>query len=385
VKQLKTFGLAAVLALALAATVGAASASAAIFEIPGAGTEATTTWNGVRLGKEHKLTLGLNVFSCENVALAGGQMKGESTTELTVPVKELGCSEFGLGAIWFPHGCQYRFNPGAGAENPKVGTIDIVGCKEPMSFETAGCRLTIGNQNGLGSVTYTRTESEKVQSVKVAANLSGITYTAKGGGCNMLEGTYSNGTYVGEWTVRPAHFTTEAANATVSYTQSSGAKIFTFPTQANLICGTYDATGSMSALIAESITLTPSLLSSCTSFGGPVSPSMGGCSFKFSGSGAVSIVGAACAGNPITIKSTVEWWNCTITVGPQGPLVGATLTNEGSGVTRKVALGGIALGVKYTASGSSCPGGTGTFSNGEYKPRLRFSAESTKTTGLWIE
>lgn len=392
--SIKTMGLITAMALALAAFVGIAPASAAIFEVPGAGSEVTTKWNGVPAGKSHALKFGSDSFKeCSGLSLLSGEMKGESASELSLSLSpEFKCFRMGFTVNLKTGTCKFRLNPGTGSGNPIVGTLDIVGCTKPITFESPGCYYEIGNQNGLGSVTYTRSESEGFQSVKVAASLTGITYTQQNGGnCNsghVGNGTFSDGTYTGEWTVRPAHFSAESAPAYIKGTKST-IKIFGFAEVGSLTCQKFESTGEIGTVNSESAVLTANALSGCSGLGESTTASMGGCSFRYTGSGGFQVVGATCATNPITVKNTLVGQECTITVGPQALQSGLTMTNEGSGNSRVVQITapvGSVKSVQYTAAGPHCVK-TGTFSNGAYKQSLSLSAITSMggSQGLWIE
>jgi hypothetical protein len=377
--------MATAMALALIAFVGASSASAAAFEIPGAGSESSTTWNGVRTGKAHVLQLGAGeeTFSCENVSFSG-QMKGESTTELTVSPELGNCTWFGkYPVVWAMNGCKFRLNTGP-------GTLDIVGCEKAMTFTTPGCAVEIGNQNGIGSVTFKSSEVEGLKTVTAAASLSGITYTrtqASACGGSSKIGTFSNGTYNGEWTVKPAHFATEATPAEIL--AKGNAKMFKFHGGLALSCPHFEATGFVGPVNSESITLNSVKFGSeCISMGVWVTPSMGSCSLRYTASGDFQIVGPSCASNPITIIGTVGAGTCTITIGPTGLKSAFGYTPEGAGSSRSLFVSsGEATGITHTFSGAGC-NSQGTFSDG-IKPTQNLKISATKgfgsPNGLWIE
>jgi hypothetical protein len=407
VKRTRTMGIAVAMALALTAVTGASAASASEFQSAGAGYGETTTWNGSRTGENHKLHLGEDWFSC-NSASFSGQMTGPSATELTVTPSLSGCMWNQQAVGWTMNGCKYRLHAGSGSGSQSVGTVDIAGCEDPMSFTGFGCKLEIGNQNGIGTVEYKNITGGKVTAI---ANLSGITYNriSLGGCTNQTNGTFSDGTYTGQWNVAglnskgesrniaiagptppppppPTRFVAEA-RASIS-AESINAK-FIGTREGALQCKSKWAT-ELPTGEADSITVTP-ILSGC-SFNGQItgfSTSYGGCSFKHYASGAFEIVGATCASNPFTIVDTNVGEECTITIGPQGPLAIFTVTNEGSGAARKVKMNAnqLVANLKYTAAGPHCRE-PGTFSDGQYKPTgISVTAKNSKgeTRGIWVE
>jgi hypothetical protein len=407
VRTIKTLGIATAVALALIAVVGASAASASEFQAEGE--VGTITLSGARGLKSHSLKLGSDWFTCKEVAFSG-QMTGPNASEVTVG-PELGCTwQAGSPAVWATHGCKYRLHPGSSSETGTVGSLDITGCTSPMFFKSSGCEIEVGNQNRVGTLEYKNTVVEGKAAIKVNASLTGIIYTRRGP-CTGLSGTYSDGTYTGEWIVKgsnskseivnvgvygtapppPSKFVAQEPPATITAEtlNPTNGKFLTFPKDGGLPCG---STGSTESATGEagSFTITPTL-SGC-SFNGSteaegVSVSMGGCSFKYSVSGSFEITGATCASNPIKVNTTRAAEECTVTVGPQGPLSGLSFANEGTGTARVVRMtSGPVKGLTYTAAGPHCLG-PGTFSDGEYKQTLKFKATNSEgeARGIWVE
>lgn len=404
-KHLKTLGLAAATALALIAFLGASSASANWFK-----TEVEeTTWNGSLVGSKHVLNLGGETFSCSKVSFSGNTYV-TSTGQLTVNPELKGCGWFGFyEAGWSMNGCKLRFHPGApGAK--LVGSADIVGCEKAMTFTATGCSIFIGNQNGIGTVEYKNSIESGKEVITAVANLEGITYSrpeAGAGGCaSGGPGTFHNGTYTGEWKIKgssggfpasvkvesaalpsPTIFATEEAPATVTATSGASGRFLNFPKEGAAPCKSTGST-ELTTVGAGSLTISPAL-SGCefkgTSIG--VTDSMGGCSFKYSVNGTYEIVGATCASNPITVAETLEGMECTVTVGPQGPLSGLNFTNEGLGRSRvvKMVTTGV-VGIKYTSVGKGC-WEPGTYSDGESRSTLTIKAANSKgeSQGISVE
>ena len=215
-RTIKTLGIATAMALALVAVAGASMASANYFK---AAVE-PETWNGAlpgtQAGESHHLILGaFSHFSCTGVAFSG-ETKAKTLSNVTVTPELNKCAHvLGYPEFWKMNGCKFRFKPGPGPS--LVGTMDITGCVEPMAYEPGGtCRTKIGNQNGLGTVTYENILVGGVPAVKMNAELTGITYTRIDGGCaEGSSGTFSNGTYSGEWIVKGASIPGGAAGVEI--------------------------------------------------------------------------------------------------------------------------------------------------------------------------
>jgi len=366
VKNIKTLGIATVMALALIAFAGAASASANYFQ----GSATPEAVNGSLTGKAHNLLLNGESFTCSGVAFSGGEILGKTGNQVTVTPELTSCSHNNEATSWVTNGCKFRFNPGNGS---LVGWIDIVGCETPMSNNSFGCLTKIGNQNGVGTVTYQNGLSGGVAIVTAVANLNSITFTRSGGPClGGPLGTFNNGTYTGEWimkgstkgvpanlevvsTTPPANtnFVAEEAPVTISGV-GTGTNTRMKPMAGNMLaCESYSLSGTSASASAESISLVPSY-KGCK-VGGETVPdnfvSAGGCSYVFHVNGKFDIAGATCASNPITLTRA----GCIVTIGPQSGLPGVGFWNQGSGKLRTVSVIGTAENVVATAVGPSCP------------------------------
>jgi hypothetical protein len=373
VKSIKILGIATAMALALTAFAGAGVASANNFKT----TIAPVGWTGSLTGKNHVLTVG-EAFTCSGVGFSG-ENKIKSSSELTVAPELSGCIHNGQGPASFAmHGCKFRFHPGAGPS--LVGTVDIVGCETPMSNTAVPCITEIGNQSGLGTVTY-KNVATSPSTVTAIAKLSSITYT-RSSGCTGGNGTFNDGTYVGEWTLKGfsnpggvptavevestsaapfIRFGAEEAPVTISGTGSGNKAINGGGNGVN--CSVYSLSGTSASTTTEALTLTPSF-KGCT-VGGEAVPdgfvTAGGCSYVFHVGGSLDIAGATCASNPISATRA----GCVLTIGPQSGLSGFTgikYTNEGSGKLRKISLTGSGYieGVAFTTVGPKC-GTAGTY------------------------
>lgn len=131
------------------------------------------------------------------------------------------------------------------------------------------------------------------------------------------------------------------------------------------------------------LSLTPTY-NECTAFGfvnATVSSSK--CRYEISASWNVGQFTLSCS-SPMTITA----YNCEVTVSSQTATTTVWLTNEGSGSSRDIRLGGPFLGIKYTQHSKSFPGcSSGTFTNGELKIYATLQAYTTsgERIGLWYE
>jgi hypothetical protein len=394
------------MALAVTAAMGASWASASQFRNPGALPTTQTTWNGSLVGKNHVLTFGSEKFTCSKVAFSG-KIEGESASELTTTPELGGCQwNLGLEVSWAMHGCKFRFRPGTVKGTTSIGWVDIVGCESPMSVSGGGCTEEIGNQNGIGSITYKTTKPGSFEEVLASAQLTNIVHTRSGfcGGAPL--GTYSDGAYTGEWTIKgnrsgaqvhvqvalsgPSKFNVEEAPATISGT-NTGVKAFNFGEDGYLWCEKTTYSGSSSSVTATSLTVVPAY-QACTwyepfgvkSYSIPnENVSTGSCNFTLGANGSFGISGTNCASSPISVART----GCTVTVGPQSDSTGLAYTQLGSGKWRGVEMvGSVGAALSYTATGASCPA-PGTFSNGYFPAKAAFFATNSggKEQGLWLE
>ena len=404
-RTIKTLGIATAMAMALIAFAGAGTASASEFQSPGAGAGVATTWNGERTGSNHKFILGpdqysADIFSCSTASISG-QMTGPNAPDITVAPSFGGCTwnQGGLPMSLTTNGCKYRLRPGAGTENETVGTLDIVGCEKPITFNGYGCKIEIGNQNGLGTVTYKNVEIEKVWTVQATASLSGITYTRQGAGsCVAKDGTFSNGTYTGTWTVTgnragkvpvkvfgtaapaPTKFAAEEAPVTITGLGISN-KALNFGENGHITCSSTTYSGTSATVTSESLIVAPTYKSCVYGWAGsPTVPipdeyiTVGGCSYSLQAAGGFGVTGATCASKPLTVMIP----GCMITVGPQSGAPGMTYVNEGSGKLRKVKSSPnlTTTSLTYTATGGSCPK-AGTYSDGLYRGSATFTATNS--------
>jgi hypothetical protein len=406
VRTIKTMGFAIAVALALTAFVGATSASASEFQTPGVGQAVKTNWNGSPVGiKSHTLKLGNDWFSCSNSSFSG-EMEGPAAKEITVAPTLSGCVVNSWPASWTMNGCKFRLHPGTGTENQTVGTLDIVGCEKPMTASNESCKFEIGNQSGIGTVEY-KNVLLSPSTITAVANLNSITYSRVNfNGC-LNTGTFNNGTYSGEWTIKgsvpgsglpreikvfgtaspppPTKFAAEEAPVTIAGVDNVSRKRMYLGGAGSLVCEGYSLNGASASASSASITLVPTY-SKCTFNTVSIpdsSVSAGGCSYVLYPNGKLDIAGATCASNPITVSRP----GCVITIGPQTGLTGFSYVNEGSGKLRTVSMSGVASSVmKFTAVGANC-NGEGVFTNSNLFSTSKLSATNSSggVQGLSVE
>jgi len=191
----RMFGLAVLAALAMSA-VAASAASAAEFFHEGAGTARVVATNE----GAHKFTAGvIGTIECKKATFTGTSYVTSPQKTVTVSPAYSECTFLGVANVVVnTNGCTYTFNQPTGA-GPFTGTA-TVNCtgSNKITFEAKECKIEVGAQGPLSSITYTnQAATEKlVKSVKVAANVSKIKYTASGLGCGVI-GEKEDGTYTG--------------------------------------------------------------------------------------------------------------------------------------------------------------------------------------------
>ena len=410
-RSIKTLGLATVVAMALVALVGAASASAKVFK-----SETVSTSLSAKNVKSTSLQLDGETWTCnvERISFSTSLPTG-SASELIAHTWNPGCVFLGQESTWDYKFCNYTINAPTGES--MQGTIDMTGC-EALVYDRQGglsCHVEIPSQT-LGPVEFVNEGSGTTKTIKLVLAIKEITYTRTGAGCFGPVGTFSNGKYSGEWSISgtgagqqvsvwvdkesppPTHFSVESKPAFFSgqLATSSPAGFYLYPVTA-ISCKKYTLNGETESAAPETLFLTPSY-GECKftsgSSGQVVSTSMGSCSYAYHVSGKLDIIGgAACESNPITIKGELWGQSCTITIGPQTGLSGLNYAAGGSGSTRYITSNGKAEGLTFTVSGKQwelCPQ-YGTFNNSGFVGLSSYTMKLTATTlfkqpqGLWLE
>src|SRR3954453_8509429 len=157
------------LCLALVAVVAmtalaAAAASAAEFNAAESPAKVNATNEG-----NHVFTAGIvGNISCKTATFTGMEFKVVPTTNVSVTPVYTECTFLGVPTTVHTNECEYKFTQPSGT-GPYTGNVDVV-CPEgkKIEFEALGCRVKVGAQTGLGTVTYT---NQINGTVKVAANV----------------------------------------------------------------------------------------------------------------------------------------------------------------------------------------------------------------------
>jgi hypothetical protein len=192
-RKLKALGLTVVaLMAAMALSVSAASAAEFHSEV------AHTSLSGSQIGTD-VFTVNAGTVKCTEATYTGTQSAETAKTVKVLP-KYSGCTAFSfVNTTIDVNGCEYEFS----GENTDV---NIVNCATPITVTAFNCWVTVGAQSGLKSVTYTNEGSGTSRDVKVKVAITGIKYTQHSKsfpGCSS--GTFTNGSYTGEATVKGAN------------------------------------------------------------------------------------------------------------------------------------------------------------------------------------
>jgi hypothetical protein len=184
----KVLGFALVVAFA-ATALSASAASAAEFTAAESPAKVNATNEG-----NHVFTAGIvGSISCKKATFTGEEFQVVPAKQVTVTPSYTECTFLGVPTTVKTNGCDYTFTEPTGT-GPFTGKVDV-GCPtgKTIEFEALGCRVKVGAQTGLGTVTYT---NQANGTVKVAAKVSSIKYVSEGA-CNGLPGEHSDGTYEG--------------------------------------------------------------------------------------------------------------------------------------------------------------------------------------------
>jgi hypothetical protein len=376
-KLIKTIGIASAMALALLAFAGAGLASANVFK----STVEPAVWSGAITGKSHTMELNGLFMSCPTSSF-GGETKAKTTSSISTS-PTLNCVNGSFTANWATNGCKWRFNAG--------GTMDIYGCEKPMSTTSWLCTAEIGNQSGLGPVTYKNTVVGGVPTITAVSNIKSITSTLKGT-CPGGTGTFSNGAYSGEWTIKASTTTGIQAGAEVEFTlpppssffsleetpatltaSDTGTKLRINTPGMELSCESFTLNGTSSSTTPETLTLHPAY-KNCTVGGVSVGNEWVGsaCNYVLHPNGKMDITGTECTEGTLAYGRP----GCNVQIRTQTGLPGVGYADQGWGRLRTVSISGTVTGVKYDEAGWNCPN-EGTFTNGAIKMASKLSATNS--------
>lgn len=197
------FGVAVLAAFAVLA-IGASAAQAAVFtaaEYPAFVVAEPASPGSPMFEFESGQTV-----ACEFGGFAGEMT--EATGELELGLGLGACVAFGGEGSVEASGCGFVLDPEAGAGDEFTGSFDIA-CPpgESIVITGEGCEVKIGDQAGLGSVSYdavTAAEPDEVEAGFAMEPKSGFTYTTTqaGGACPLGLGVKTDGVVLGGLKVR---------------------------------------------------------------------------------------------------------------------------------------------------------------------------------------
>jgi hypothetical protein len=193
--SIRMLGIAFVAVFAMSAVAASAASAAKFKHEAGAGVTARViaTNEGA-----HEFTAGVvGTISCKKATFTGTEflLSGQATVTVSPAYSE--CTFLGVSNVAVNvNGCTYRFNEPTGLTSPFTGTVNVlcpVGKK--IEFEASGCKVEVGEQGPLSSLTFTNGGTSPNRFVTVTANVTKIAYTASGK-CAVL-GEKTDGTYKG--------------------------------------------------------------------------------------------------------------------------------------------------------------------------------------------
>ena len=200
-RKLKTTGLALVAAFVISA-VGASVASAE-HQFHSNAPSGETRIEGLQST--------INVFGteageveCQEAEFAGGQLGGTAWWMSVEPVYAE-CIAFGLWAEVDTSTCSYDLAANWFPVSIDCGFMDVITVTVMPGFHGPGepfCEITIGDQETEGEITY-KNHAGPPKHITVSADATDIDYTVYGGeGFCGLEGTHTDGTYTGDFTLK---------------------------------------------------------------------------------------------------------------------------------------------------------------------------------------
>ena len=379
---MKMLGVAAVMALALTVTVGAASASADGF----VASKYPATVGG-EINGGHVIGNSYGEVSCGAWGLNfAGSLEQPSGT-VTTSTENAGCSLAGAAFTMKMNGCGLVLHPGEDAIE-----IGPKGCGSiTMTWPVVKCEVRIPAQTGL-EASFVNDGSDEVD-VEMAA--SGIEMIVKGGSCGA-ETTVHNGYWTGDWNVFAMYgaeqvdlqvgplptgifvsggqFDAEAFPVSINGQTASSHQFGT--AYGTVACSNSQFAGSLIGASGQ-LSLQPTY-STCTTkgiAGTKINPN--GCTYDVNASGAMGI--ACPPSKSLEIKTMIAGvTKCTITVPAQGGLSAVSLANQGSGFERVIGTTFSLASVSYSQQAGTGAGAcaSGSFANGTYSGTVTLSGLS---------
>ena len=242
-RSLKALGLALVAVFAMSALAASAAQAEETPHFTAYNTVTEKHESGFLKAKEGK-TAGTQIFKttattslvleCSHVSAEGTTATGTDTTQTMSNVQFSGDAPEGTcttNPLSLPvhvrmNGCHFLFHVATEEEEDWFrGTADIVGCETEKTIEVEvtkegggrKCLDTIGEQTGLGPVTYHNTTETKPTDVDVISHAQNVENTTEGGllNCGVGNGAHATGVYEGEATVQAENTNHEPIDLTV--------------------------------------------------------------------------------------------------------------------------------------------------------------------------
>jgi hypothetical protein len=199
-RKLKTMGVAMVAVLAMTA-VAASAAHAENLTAPGKSSVILTA----EAASEQKLTTDKGVLNCTAVHIAP-QTVNVPANEIEVAPTYTGCKDFGFNAAVNFKSCKYKFTTsGANQE----ANFSIVGCATGAANEIEitnignNCKINVPPQTLATKVKFNNEGTGATADLKLTANIvKDIEYTERGTSCAHNGVLTTDGTYVGNMTIK---------------------------------------------------------------------------------------------------------------------------------------------------------------------------------------
>ena len=176
--------------------LGAAAASSALAVEFHSDSSTGNTWitNTTTTSTQHDIDTAGNTMRCPTASFSG-TMTGNTAAAIALEATYSGCTFFGVPVSLSMGNCRYEFKAnGEAALTDKPGKdCNTQPITYKVTFLGLSCHVTIGEQNGLKSVTYDGASTAGGK-FTITPAINGITYTATGAGCGKT-GTQSDGSY----------------------------------------------------------------------------------------------------------------------------------------------------------------------------------------------
>lgn len=397
-KRIKNLSLGVVAAMALTASMAAASASATQFRAE----EYPAMVSGAQVTSQIITTKAGSIKCAAHTT--SGTMAGASSS-LTVTPAPTGCKLAGINVPVNAKSCSYVFNS-TNESAPYSGTMGVSCSKagDAITIGTEGCQVTIPAQSALGAVEFVNSGSNRSRAITVNLNISGLEYTQTSA-CAGGSGTFAGGTFTGSSKITGynsaakhsigVYLANEQVADTPQFEAESYAVIIAGEMTKTLELGVYSGIIKCSAmkvngnLVGSASALKLSPLMSCNP-----SVSTNGCYLTFNAASsefpnASGSFGIGCEKVGSVMEITFGTLACKVQIPAQANAGDLSLVNTGSGSLRGVNAA-ISGHLEYTEIGSSCVK-PGTHVNGNVIGEFAlkgFKSEAGQPgaqEGIWVE